>query len=175
MATASENAATIRGLEHVLLGRSLSYDLRPPMRCPHRGEVTWDMLPYEQAQKDVARANLDRTRRRHLSEPSPISEPEIVLLAALRFYGEHPLLQHPVGPYDLDFLIADYQAAIEVDGCDFHDPISDARRDRRVLETAGIRTYRVPARDVFKDPLWCVRVVCKDIIRDRREQPCPTC
>lgn len=173
--SAAENAAKIRGLEHVLLGRSLAYELRPPLNCPHRGEVTWERLPYEEAQRQVCRANLDRTRRRGLQEASPISEAEIVLLAALLFYGEAPLLQHPVGPYDLDFLIADYNAAIEVDGREWHDAERDARRDRAVLELAGISTYRVAAADVFKDPLWCVRVVCQDIISYRRETPCPTC
>jgi len=174
MATAAENAATVRGLERVLLGRSLSYELRESLRCPHRGEVPWEMLPYEQAQKDVARANLGRTVRRRLDEPSPISEPEIVLLSALLFYGEAPLLQHPVGPYDLDFYIADYHAAIEVDGREWHTPEKDARRDRRVLKLGGIHTYRVTATDVMKDPLWVVRRVAWNIIRDRRETPCPT-
>jgi very-short-patch-repair endonuclease len=168
----------IRGLETVVLGRGLSNELREPLRCPHRGEVRWEQLPYEEAQRQVARANVERTARRGLDEPSPISEAEIVMLAGLLYYGETPLLQHPVGPYDLDFFIADFDAAIEVDGRDFHNPFRDALRDRRVLELAGIRTYRVPARDAFLDPLWACRRVCRAIVHDRRqrrrEQPCRT-
>lgn len=172
-------APPINALSRVVLGRSLSYELREPLRCPHRGEVPRERLPYEEAQRQVAGANIERTRRRQLTQPSPISEAEIVMLSGLLFYGEKPLLQIPVGPYDLDFLIADYHAAIEVDGRDFHDPEKDAIRDRRVLEIAGIRTYRVTARDALHDPLWTCRRVCRAIVHDRRqarqETPCPTC
>lgn len=177
-AIAAENLAVIRGLETVVLGRSLAHDLKQPLRCPHRGEVPWAQLPYDDAQRQIARANVERTRRRRLNDPSPISEAEIIMLAGLLYYGERPLLQHPVGPYDLDFYIPEYAAAIEVDGRDWHEPGSDARRDRRVLEIAGISTYRVAARDACHDPLWACRRVCSAIVRDRRrsheEQPCLT-
>lgn len=174
MASAAENLAVIRGLQTVVLGRSLAHDLKPPLRCPYRGEVPWSALPYEEAQRQIARANVERTKRRQLAEASPISEAEIVMLAGLLFYGETPLLQHPVGPYDLDFLIADYSAAIEVDGRAHHDPVKDARRDKRVLELAGIRTYRITARDAIHDPLWVTRTACRTIVTDRREAACPT-
>lgn len=142
---------------------------RAALRCPFRGDVLWPQLPLEQAAADVIKVNHERTKRRQLRIPSPVSEAEITLLAGLRFYGEQPLLQHPVGPYDLDFYIADYQAAIEVDGAHWHNPKKDACRDRRVFEIAGILTYRVPARDALRDPLWAVRYTCLEIVRDHRD------
>ena len=141
---------------------------RALLRCPFRGDVMWTQLPLEQAATDVVTANRERTARRRLKTPSPVSEAEITLLAGLRFYGENPLLQHPVGRYDLDFFIADYLAAIEVDGAQWHNPERDAKRDARVLRTHGISTYRIPARDALRDPLWAVRYTCGKIVRDRR-------
>lgn len=150
-------------------GGGKPYDTRQFYRCPFRGDVAGYEIPYDRARELVTAANEERTERRDLEQPSPVSEAEVVLLAALLFYGENPLLQHPVGPYDLDFLIDDYRAAIEVDGrqhLNRNQARKDKRRDQYVLERTGIRTYRVPARDVFKDPLWTVRYTCREISLD---------
>ncbi len=61
--------------------------------------------------------------------------------------------QHPVDPYVLDFYCAEVKLAVEVDG-DLHmdegRAVQDNRRDR-FLSERGIRTLRIPARDVFKE------------------------
>jgi very-short-patch-repair endonuclease len=61
--------------------------------------------------------------------------------------------QHPIGPYSLDFYCPGAKLAIEVDG-DAHDmgdmPARDAARDAW-LERRGVRTLRIPARDLYGD------------------------
>jgi very-short-patch-repair endonuclease len=62
--------------------------------------------------------------------------------------------QHPAGPYVLDFYCEEARLCIEVDGA-AHDMGSgreaDELRDRSLSE-AGIRTLRIAARDVLKNP-----------------------
>ncbi|MCJ2187381.1 endonuclease domain-containing protein [Novosphingobium beihaiensis] len=61
--------------------------------------------------------------------------------------------QHPVGPFVLDFYCPSVKAGIEIDGV-AHDmgrnPQRDAERDAWLRER-GIRTIRIPARDVLRD------------------------
>lgn len=158
-------------------GGEQPYHPKPDYPCPLRGTIHWTNVPYARARELVEEANEERTRRRNLDEPSVVSEAEVVMLAALLYYGEMPRLQYPVGPYDLDFVITDYQAAIEVDGHAFHDRKRDKRRDTKIKKQAGITVHRVTAEDVFKDPFWVSRNVCRDIYQDtqrRRETPCHT-
>jgi very-short-patch-repair endonuclease len=81
--------------------------------------------------------------------------PEIILWNALRARpGGHKFRhQHPAGEYDLDFYCDTAKLCIEVDG-EAHErgdrPERDARRDAW-LEAHGIRTMRVPARDVLRN------------------------
>ena len=61
--------------------------------------------------------------------------------------------QHPVGRYSLDFYCPAAKLAIEVDG-DAHEmgdrPERDAARDAW-LEARGLRTLRIPARELYGD------------------------
>ncbi|TKD50048.1 endonuclease domain-containing protein [Sphingomonas baiyangensis] len=61
--------------------------------------------------------------------------------------------QHPSGPYILDFYCSDARLAVEVDGAGHNAPERQARDDRRdaFLAQAGIKTLRIPARDVLAD------------------------
>ena len=162
-------AAITRGVLKRLWWEKPNHE-RTPLHCPFRGEVPWTQLPLERSARMVVEANRERTERRKLKTPSIVSEAEIALLAGLLFYGEMPRLQAPVGRYDVDFLIADYDAAIEVDGKEWHDAKKDARRDAHLFEQHGIRTYRVPARDALRDPLWAARYTCQAIVSDRRSR-----
>ena len=84
-----------------------------------------------------------------------MSRPEARLWQILRtrpagFKFRH---QHPIGPYSLDFYCPSEKLAIEVDG-DVHDmgdvPARDAARDAW-LEARGLRTLRIPARELYGD------------------------
>jgi very-short-patch-repair endonuclease len=61
--------------------------------------------------------------------------------------------QHPVGPYVVDFYCPSVRLAVEVDGA-AHDmgdnPARDENRDAW-LEKQGIRSLRIPAREVLAD------------------------
>jgi ATP-dependent DNA helicase RecQ len=83
-----------------------------------------------------------------------MSLPEVQLWQALRgekLGGLKFRRQHPISPYVLDFYCAGARLAVEIDG-DSHDgrAAQDARRDAFLLEQ-GIRTLRIPARDVLND------------------------
>ncbi|WP_291875672.1 endonuclease domain-containing protein [Caulobacter sp.] len=83
-----------------------------------------------------------------------MSKPELNLWHALRRGGLNDLKfrrQHPVGPYVLDFYCASLRLAVEVDGYDHclgSRPRRDATRDQWLV-AIGIRTLRIPARDVL--------------------------
>ncbi|WP_338057401.1 endonuclease domain-containing protein [Sphingomonas corticis] len=87
--------------------------------------------------------------------------PEVILWRALRTRpaGLKFRRQHPIGPYCLDFACLSARLAIEVDGevhgCGDH-PRRDALRDADLL-ARGIRTLRIPAREVLADPDAVVR------------------
>jgi very-short-patch-repair endonuclease len=81
--------------------------------------------------------------------------PELLLWRQLRLRpgGWKFRRQHPSGPYVLDFYCDAAALAIEVDGA-AHDmggnPLRDEARDRW-LAARGIRTLRIPAREVLAD------------------------
>src|SRR5690349_5393967 len=66
--------------------------------------------------------------------------------------------QHPFGPYVLDFFCAKANLCVEVDG-EGHGygdrPQRDARRDG-YLKHHGVRTIRIPAREVLAGPSWII-------------------
>ena len=81
--------------------------------------------------------------------------PEVLLWQALR---ERPAglkfrHQHPAGEYVVDFFCAARRLAVEVDG-EAHNrgdrPQADAARDTWIA-AQGVRTLRVPAREVLRD------------------------
>ncbi len=83
-----------------------------------------------------------------------MSLPEVQLWQALRgekLGGLKFRRQHPIAPYVLDFYCAGTRLAVEIDG-ESHErrAAQDARRDAFLLEQ-GIRTLRIPARDVLND------------------------
>jgi len=81
--------------------------------------------------------------------------PEALLWKALRAAADGFKFrrQHPVGPYVLDFFCVSARLAVEVDGA-AHDmgdnPERDEQRDAW-LQSRGIRTLRIPAREVPAD------------------------
>ena len=83
--------------------------------------------------------------------------PEVLLWLCVKgrqLNGLHFRKQHPLGPYILDFYCEALQLAVEVDG-ELHAlddrPQRDAVRDRWFAKR-GIRTLRIPARDVLASP-----------------------
>jgi ATP-dependent DNA helicase RecQ len=83
-----------------------------------------------------------------------MSLPEVQLWQALRgekLGGLKFRRQHPIAPYVLDFYCAGARLAVEIDG-ESHEGrgAQDARRDAFLLDQ-GIRTLRIPARDVLND------------------------
>jgi len=84
-----------------------------------------------------------------------MSLPEVLLWAELRggrLQGLKFRRQHPAGPYVLDFYCAEKRLAVEVDG-EMHAleerPSQDRIRDQQLAER-GIKTLRIPARDVLQ-------------------------
>jgi very-short-patch-repair endonuclease len=97
------------------------------------------------------RRNIKRAR----SLRRKLSLPEVVLWQNLRQRpdGLKFRRQHPAGPYVLDFYCEEARLCVEVDGSahDFGDkPSADQHRDAWLRE-AGMRTARVPARDVLEN------------------------
>ena len=84
-----------------------------------------------------------------------MSSPEALLWTGLRarqLDGLKFRRRHPLGIYVLDFYCPEVKLAVEVDGIGHNGQRSEAdlRRDAWVAEQ-GIRTLRVPAREVFGD------------------------
>jgi very-short-patch-repair endonuclease len=94
-----------------------------------------------------------------------MSLPEVLLWRQLRQRprGLKFRRQHRVPPYTLDFFCAQHRLAVEVDGF-AHDcgdrPLRDVRRDQRLHE-AGIAVLRVPAGEVFADPVETAESVAR--------------
>jgi very-short-patch-repair endonuclease len=79
--------------------------------------------------------------------------PEVLLWRVLRKRpgGYKFRRQHPFGPFILDFYCSALRLAIEVDG-EVHSMGDQPARDKRreaYLRTAGIRTLRFDAADIF--------------------------
>jgi very-short-patch-repair endonuclease len=100
-----------------------------------------------------------------------LSKPEAMLWQRLRASpcGEKFRRQHPAGNYVLDFYHARAKLCIEVDGI-AHDmgdhPERDSVRDNW-LKMFGIRTVRIPAIDVLRDPDSVVEMILT-IVAERR-------
>jgi very-short-patch-repair endonuclease len=97
--------------------------------------------------------------------------PEVLLWRELRARpgGLKFRRQHPAGPYVLDFYCEAAKLAVEVDG-EAHErgdmPGRDKERDEW-LRVAGIRTLRVPAREVLQN----VEAVVLAIVDSCRAKP----
>jgi very-short-patch-repair endonuclease len=101
------------------------------------------------------------TRARQLRRQ--LSLPEGLLWSELRARpgGFKFRLQHPLGPYTLDFFCHSAALAIEVDGISHEmggNPARDARRDRWLAQQ-GVMTLRVTAADVLGEMEGVVRMV----------------
>ncbi len=79
--------------------------------------------------------------------------------------------QHPIGPYILDFFIAEAKLAIEIDGAVHDDPDQLAHDQRRTrwLATQGVRVIRLRAKAV-RDELDGVLAFIVDVARGRIAQ-----
>ena len=104
-----------------------------------------------------------KTAQRLRREMTP---PEKLLWQALRRdqLGYRFRRQHPVGPYVLDFFCARAGLCVEVDG-EQHDftVARDARRDHW-LAVQGIRTVRIPARDVMRNLEGVVAWIAREVV-----------
>ena len=82
-----------------------------------------------------------------------MSPPEVIFWNAVkgRRLGFEVNRQKPLGPYFLDFYIAQLKLAIEIDG-KIHEATyeHDERRDRW-LESQGLTIIRIPARAIFEN------------------------
>lgn len=61
--------------------------------------------------------------------------------------------QHPIGVYVLDFYCPEAKLAVEVDGQGHSHDVTATKDQRRDawLADQGIRTLRIPARDIMRD------------------------
>ena len=91
--------------------------------------------------------------------------PEVLLWRELRALPVRFRKQAPADPYVLDFYCAKAKLVIEVDG-EAHDrgdrPVRDARRDAWLAER-GIKTLRIPARDVLTDLDAVMRLILSEL------------
>ena len=96
-----------------------------------------------------------RTQKRAAKARKELTLPEVLLWVALqrRPDGLRFRKQHPAGVYILDFFCPKYRLAVEVDG-EAHErgdrPERDAIRDQWVA-AQGVRTLRIPAKEVLRD------------------------
>ncbi len=74
------------------------------------------------------------------------------MLRAHQMKGIHWRRQHPIGPYIADFACTAAKLVVELDGIS-HDERQDydANRDA-VLGELGWTTFRIPNRDLIRDP-----------------------
>jgi len=89
--------------------------------------------------------------------------PEVLLWRFLRQrpHGLKFRRQHETGDYVLDFYCSDARLAVEIDGM-AHDNAERAERDGQRddwLQTSGIDTLRVPARDVLADAVRAAEAI----------------
>ena len=94
------------------------------------------------------------TKARATRLRSTMSLPERILWSALRrkATGLRFRRQQPAGPYVLDFYCHSIKLCIEVDGQQHDFSVArDAARDRWLREQ-GVRTVRIAARDVLRNP-----------------------
>ena len=106
--------------------------------------------------KDIAPKAGVRTTRNARQLRRKMSLPEVILWRWLRQRPDDIKFrrQHPTGPYVLDFFCSDARLAIEVDG-EAHSRGARAQRDAnrdQCLKSAGIKTLRIPAIELLKDP-----------------------
>jgi very-short-patch-repair endonuclease len=84
-----------------------------------------------------------------------MSLPEVILWQAVRRnrLGVRFRRQHPEGPWILDLYCHACRLAVEIDGVCHEDPARLARDRRRAvwLESRGISTFRIPAREVLEN------------------------
>lgn len=79
--------------------------------------------------------------------------------------------QHQIGKYCVDFAYLPTKVAIELDGFEGHSSTRQIERDRRrqrELETWGWRFIRFGGREVYYEPLACVRETHAFILRLQR-------
>ena len=104
------------------------------------------------------------TRERARRLRTSMTLPELLLWDALRAgrAGLKIRRQHPLGPYILDFYCDAAKLAIEIDGEAHRDrQAADARRDGW-LRSQGIRTLRIPAADVLRDPRATIEFIQRE-------------
>jgi very-short-patch-repair endonuclease len=80
--------------------------------------------------------------------------------------------QHPVGPFVLDFFVAEVQLAIEIDGAVHDDPLVFAQDAARTewLEHAGIHMLRFSNADVMERVGQVIDMIDVTIQRMRNEK-----
>ena len=94
-----------------------------------------------------------------------MSKPERLLWSALRKdkLGVRFRKQHPAGPYVLDFYCDSAKLCVEVDG-ETHEFTAkrDSRRDRWLADQ-GVRTLRIPAREVLRNLEGAVQFIAAEV------------
>lgn len=116
------------------------------------GLLAYERLPRAQATELVTAATLEQNDRRQ--RQAEVSKAEIDLVAGLLYIGAHDFeLQAAIGAYDIDVYFPAERLAVEVDGAEFHESARDRTRDRILLRRYGIATARLPAREVWRDPV----------------------
>ncbi len=110
----------------------------------------------------VLAANQVRASRRGLPQ-SPVSPAEVTLLEAFNELELKPQLQAEVGPYDADFLFEEEQLCVEVDGRQhLAARVADRTRDE-YFRRRDIRTLRLSASEVRRDPFACAERVLEEL------------
>ena len=72
-----------------------------------------------------------------------LSVPAVVLLAEMKQLGLHPHIEHPAGPYSLDFYFPEAALCIEIDGYGHLDRRDRDRARDEANEANGITTVRI--------------------------------
>lgn len=105
-------------------------------------------------------------RTRHLRTDSPIEAALASAIAETIAREDREMVlysQVPIGPYRADFVLEDKAGpvlVIECDGHEFHERTKDQaardrRRDRQILDMAGLITVRFTGREIWQDAEDC--------------------
>ena len=93
----------------------------------------------------MIQATLERQMRRGGAlDDAELSPPAVLLLWEMKRLGLRPLLEHPVGPYDLDFYFPEARLCAEVDGRHHLSRQAEDRWRDGYVAREGIETRRVP-------------------------------
>ncbi len=99
----------------------------------------------------------------------PLTPIEESLLRAMISVGLDVQCQVEFAPYTVDFLVSSgaKRLAVEADGAAFHNPVSDAARDKLLAERYGLNVVRFSGSRIHRNASWCAERAREELASQR--------